>query len=117
MTPRLPLPARRPNFTRAIDWAGHPITVTVGLRVDGSPAEVFADSARGGDMAATLADACVLISIALQHGIAPADLAKSLGRVPLLRAPGGQVEDARQDAPASPIGAIVEVVVEEGWVG
>jgi hypothetical protein len=107
MTARETLPCRRPNFTRAVEWAGHPITVTVGLRVDGSPAEVFADSARGGDMAATLADACVLISIALQHGIAPADLAKSLGRVPQLHPPGGPAGDA----PASPIGAIVGVLL------
>jgi hypothetical protein len=103
VTARTQLPHRRPNYTAAIEWAGHPITVTVGLRLDGSPAEVFADTRKGGDMAATLADACVLISIALQHGVTPAALAKSLGRVPVINGPG--------EIAASPVGAIVEVLL------
>jgi hypothetical protein len=53
-------------------------------------------------MRAVLADACVVISIALQHGISASDLAKSLGRVPNLAAEG--------DAPASPIGTILEAI-------
>lgn len=52
-------------------------------------------------MQSTLADACVLISIALQHGITTHQLAKSLARVPDVFAGG----DAT--LPASPIGAIL----------
>jgi hypothetical protein len=103
---RTALPQRRPNATRAVEWDGHAFTVTVGFDpATGQCAEVFADTPRGGQMAATLADACVVISIALQHGISPADLGKSLGRVPLTWGDG--------DAPASPIGAIVEAIQAE----
>jgi len=103
MTPREPLPARRPNVTVQTAWNGHPITVTVGMRLDGTPAEVFADTVKPGDLQNVIADGCVLISLALQHGIPPAGLAKSLGRVPVFST--GEI------APASPIGAILEVVM------
>lgn len=105
---RQTLPQLRSNVTRAVEWSGHAFTVTIGLHPETwQPAEVFADTAKGGDMAAALADACVLISIALQHGIAPAALAKSLARVPVLWG------DEGQDAPASPVGAIIEAVLAE----
>ena len=73
----------------------------------GAPMEVFADTTKGGQMAATLADACVVISIALQHGIGVDALSKSLGRVPVLWGAEGQ------DAPASPVGAILEAIADE----
>jgi hypothetical protein len=101
-------PHSRSNVTRAVKWNGHAFTVTIDRDpYTWRPAKVFADTSKGGQMAATLADACVLVSIALQHGITPADLAKSLGCVPVLWG------DERQDAPASPIGAIVEVIQAE----
>lgn len=97
---RAALPYRRPNATIAAEWQGHAITVTVGYDPQtGEPMEVFCDTAKGGDMAATLSDACVIISLALQHGVTPNALAKSLGRVP--------VWGSTDDAPASPIGVIV----------
>lgn len=101
---RLPLPNRRPSITAETTWtaqdgSAHPFTVTIGLDLEGRPREVFANHAKGA-MAATLADACVLISIALQHGITPQALGKSLGRVPLWEA----------DAPASPLGTIIEEI-------
>ena len=105
---RATLPGRRPNVTRAAEWNGHAFTVTIGLDpATGAPAEVFADTARGGDMAPTLADACVIVSLALQHGIAPDALAKSLARVPVLWAEEGVT------APASPVGAIVDAILAE----
>lgn len=105
---RAKLPHRRPNVTRAAEWNGHRFSVTIGFDPrTGQPAEVFADTTKGGDMQAALADGCVVISLALQHGIAPADLAKSLGRVPVLWA------DEGAEAPASPLGAIVEAVLQE----
>lgn len=101
---RTPLPNVRPNVTTDVHWNGQTFPVSIGLHPDTwQPAEVFADVAKGGDIQWVISDACVLISIALQHGIAPADLAKSLGRVPSWQ---GEV-------PASPIGAIVEAIMQE----
>ena len=54
-------------------------------------------------MRAILADACVVISLALQHGIEPLALAHSLARVPL---------SETESAPASVIGAVVEMLAE-----
>ena len=103
------LPDRRPSATQAIRWAGSDdqattYTVTVGFHLDGTPAEVFADGPKTGSaMQALLADACVVVSLALQHGIAPADLARSMARVPV-----SEIETR----PASVIGAVVEVLAE-----
>lgn len=103
---RMPLPARRPSLTFAADWQGHALAVTVGFDPDTARArEVFANTANGGAMQASLADACVIISVALQHGIAPQALAKSLGHVPdLLRGAGAC-------APASPVGTVIAVLL------
>lgn len=105
---RATLPSRRPNATRAVRWDGHEFSVTIGFDpATGQPAEVFADVAKGGQMQCTIADACVLTSIALQHGITPADLAKSLGRVPVFTGDEGAT------GPASPVGAVVEAILAE----
>lgn len=107
MTARATLPARRPNATIAAEWQGHPFTVTIGFDpATAAPAEVFADTAKGGQMQATLADACVLVSIALQHGIPVAALAKSLSRVPDLVTGNGAL------LPGSPIGTILDLIGE-----
>ncbi len=58
-----------------------------------------------------MADAAVVISVALQHGVSAAALAKSVGRLPagpvapvdLDHAPG-------QKVPASPIGAALDLL-------
>ena len=105
---RANLPPRRSNVTRAVHWEGHEFTVTIGMDpVTWQPAEVFADTAKGGQMHVTIADACVWASIAMQHGVTPAELAKSLGEVPVLGAPKGTT------GPASPLGAIVAAIIEE----
>ena len=99
---RKALPHRRPNDTSEAIWHNHAITVTVGYDpATGQAREVFAQAGKGGDMQATVADACVLISIALQHGISPDELRKSLSTEPDYR--GGT-------NPASPIGAILAVL-------
>ena len=103
---RQALPTRRPNITTEALWKDHLITVTVGFDFSGQPRECFANTLRGGDMQAALADACVLVSIALQSGIAPEALSKSLGRVPV-HVMGDLVE-----APASPIGTILDCILE-----
>lgn len=104
---RAVLPSRRPNVSLDLEWQGHALTVTVGFcPATAAPMEVFADTSKGGQMQAALADACVLVSIALQHGIAAEALAKSLSRVPDLMAGGGA------ELPGSPIGAVVRAVIE-----
>lgn len=106
---RKPLPHRRPCITRLVRWDGHEFSVSIGYNPkSGKPAEVFADTSKGGQMQLAIADACVLVSVALQHGIGPEDLAKSLGRVPVFTGEEGAT------GPASPIGAVVEAIVSEG---
>lgn len=102
------LPQRRPNITRSIEWQGRALDVTIGFDpATGEPREVFVNVPKGGDMQAALADASVLLSVALQHGISPAELGKSLGRVPVLWAEEGAT------GPASPVGAVVEAILAE----
>ena len=104
---RITLPHRRPSRTYAAAWEGHPITVTVGFHpATGQPMEVFADAEKGGQMQATIADACVWASLALQHGIPPEALAKSLSRVPDLFTGQGA------DLPGSPLGVIAGILME-----
>lgn len=102
---RRPLPNRRENVTVEVKWCGVEFTVTPGYDPEtGDLAEVFADCPKGGQMAFTLADACVLISVALQHGITVDQISKSLSRVPDTFVGG----DA--SLPASPVGAIIEAL-------
>lgn len=105
---RTPLPHRRQNMTLDIGFKAHRFSVCVGYDAAGAPREVFADMERGGgsDMHALLADACVIISIALQHGLTQEQLAKSLGVVPAFH-DGLEVE-----AHASPIGAIIAALTQ-----
>lgn len=106
--PRTPLPHRRPSLTVSTEWSGIPFTVTLGCDpASGRIREVFADTATGGQMQAALADACVLISIALQHDLTAAALAKSLAREP------DPMAGADATRPASPIGAILQAILAE----
>ena len=84
MTPeRAPLPPRRPSVTREVEIGGRRITVTVGFYLDGRPGEVFAGGHKeGSEMQRVMDDACVIISVALQHGVRPVALAASLGLAP-----------------------------------
>ncbi len=104
---RKQLPNRRPNVTVETDWDGHPLSITVGFHPrTGRASEVFADSAKGGQMADTLRDACVIISVALQSGLSTNELSKSIASVPDLITGGGSLR------PASPIGAIMQTLNE-----
>jgi hypothetical protein len=103
--PRQALPARRRSVTDCITWRGQAFTVCVGFDAAGRAREVFGDGQReGSDLAALIDDACILISVALQHDLPPEVLAKSLGTVPEWR-DGGLV-----DGPASILGALLTVV-------
>lgn len=111
VAPRARLPARRPSVSRAVVWsngrAEHRFHATVGFCPQtGRALEVFAGGKTGSDMAHVICDACVLISIALQHGASARALAHSLLKMPLVL-PGGEGA-----APASPVGAIVQALIE-----
>jgi len=103
---RTPLPNRRRAAT--LDVAGdQPFTVTVGFDDCGAAKEVFADGGKyGSGLSAIVDDACTVISVALQHGVPPRDLAKSLGAVPAAFGHNGS-------RAASPIGLILEVLIAE----
>ena len=98
------LPNRRPSITVDANWQGMPLTVTVGFDLDGVVREVFADAP--GSVGVVVSDASTVISIALQHDIPAPELAKSLGRAPDFT--GGKMIDA----PASPIGVIINCIIE-----
>ena len=99
---RIRLPDRRRNLIRDIAFGGQAFTVCIGYDRAGRPLEVFADGQKtGSTMAAFIDDACIVISIALQHGIAPDDLADSLSTVPVWE------NGVQGEGPASPIGAIL----------
>ena len=103
------LPNRRPSLTVPASWQGQNFTVTVGFDPDtGEPREVFAGEAKG-SMLATVSDACVALSIAMQNGATPDDLLRSMGRTADWVLRGGEMVEAM--VPASPIGAILDAVV------
>ena len=79
---------------------------------DDSPRELFLMAGKEGSLLnAMLADAAVMISVALQHGVPGEALARSVGRLPagpvtpadLDHAPGRKVS-------ASPIGAALDLI-------
>ena len=95
---RTRLPDRRAAETIELEHAGMRFTVTIGFYPDGRPGEVFVHGARtGSTMDALLADACVLVSLLMQHGVEPKEFATSMGRL-------GNVEAA------SVIGVVVDLV-------
>ncbi len=99
---RTRLPNRRENETVDLLFEGQRYHVTIGFAPDGRPAEVFCHGAKvGSTMDILLDDACVALSLLLQHGAEPQALAHSMGRLD-----GG--------AAASVIGALVDLVAEQG---
>lgn len=83
--PRHQLPNRRLTETRKVVTAdGHTIYLSIGYdpHEDGRPREVFysAGFKSGSQLEFQVQDDCVLISLLLQHGHKPADIAKSLAR-------------------------------------
>jgi hypothetical protein len=104
---RQQLPPRRPNVTTEVEFGGFAFTVTVGMGLDGRPLEVFADGFKvGTDIGHIVSDACVVISLALQHGCPAGLLPKSMGRVPYPALGEGVC------GPASALGAIATMVAE-----
>jgi hypothetical protein len=91
------LPDRRPAETVELEHNGSRFTVTIGFYPDGRPGEVFTHGMRSGsNLDALLADACVVVSCLIQHGVEPHEIASSMGRL-------GNAE------PASIIGAMIDL--------
>jgi hypothetical protein len=94
---RTRLPDRRPAETVMLEHSGTRFMVTIGFYPDGRPGEVFTHGAKSGStLDALLADACIVVSCLIQHGVEPRDLSASMGRL-------GNSE------PASIIGAVVDL--------
>lgn len=78
-------------------------SVTIGFDVARDKiGEVFTHGAKAGSaMDAILDDACVALSLLLQHGVEPSALASSMGRL------------GDRKAPASIIGALADLIARE----
>ncbi len=121
MSVRRLLPARRVHTVITLEWAGTKYHVGFGQEGDSKTGvidrpdvlEVFADGKRtGSDQQAQLSDACIAISLLLQHGVTVEQLAAAFGEV--------RNEGEETGHPASVLGAIVRAARElemEGKAG
>ncbi len=77
------LPNRRPNETVDVTHDGHTYAVTLGFDpATGEVREIFSHGAKvGSAMDGILDDVCILLSIALQHGVQPSSFVGSMGRL------------------------------------
>lgn len=111
---RTRLPNRRPLITETLVVGGQAIEASVGFDAAGRPRELFLSGAKDGtDLAAILDDASVVLSVALQHGVPPAALVRSVARLPTasLALPClDQSSDGARKSPASVIGAALDLV-------
>jgi len=97
------LPDRRPSTTMELvhDWRTYAVTIGFDIERD-RIGEVFTHGAKvGSAMDAILDDACVALSLLLQHGVEPAALASSMGRL----------GDGK--TPASIIGSLTDLLARE----
>ena len=97
------LPNRRPSITRTLVHDGGIYAVSIGFDpTDGWLGEVFTHGAKvGSAMDGILDDACIALSLLLQHGVEPTALATSMGRL----------GDGK--TPASVIGALADLIALE----
>ena len=114
------LPNRRPSHTETLEVAGQTFTATVGFDPQNDqPRELFLTAGKEGSlMNAMLADAAIVISVALQHGVSAKALAKSVGRLPESPVTPARLDQASPAAaPASPIGAVLDLIrkLERVW--
>ena len=107
------LPNRRPSYTETLEVAGQTFTATVGFDPGTCrPCEVFLTAGKEGSLInAMLADAAVVISVALQHGVSAQALAKSIGRLPEGPVTPADLDEGKPARiPASPIGAALDLL-------
>ena len=101
------LPHRRPNQTAELVFDGTRYAVTMGFHpTTGEAREIFTHGAKvGSSMDGILDDACILLSLLLQHGVEPASLAATMGRL-------GEGQQR-----ASIIGALADLLTRQGVPG
>src|SRR6516165_3671861 len=101
MTARRRLPHRRGAVALDIEHDGHRYRMHVGYFPNGAVGEVFLDATKQNSMLdAFAADAAILVSLLLQHGVTPAEIGHALRRAP-------------DGTAASLVGAVVEHI--ERW--
>ena len=92
---RTRLPDRRAAETVHLEHNGTRFMVTIGFYPDGRPGEVFTHGIRtGSSLDALLADACVVVSCLIQHGVEPRTLRPAWAGLATLSLP-------RSSAPSS----------------
>lgn len=99
---RQPLPQRRSHWLIEFEHGGHRYTVGWGEFPDGSPAEIFMNTAKNGtalDVAAR--DAAIAASLLLQYGCPVATLRRALTRNP-------------DGSAAGPLGTFLDLLAQEG---
>src|SRR3977135_710249 len=102
MTARAPLPNRRFGQNFEITHAGQrtPFVITIGRYPDGSIGEVFiAGSKSGSAFDAVARDGAILLSLALQHGVALETIKHALTR-------------EGDGSPSTIVGAVVDKLAE-----
>ena len=103
MTERHALPMRRNCETFEIDFGGlkKSHVITVGYYSDDAPGEVFINGGKSGEQVEAIArDGAVLLSLALQHGVALDTIKHALTR-------------DSQDQPQSIVGVVVDKLLQE----
>lgn len=109
MKHRRKLPSRRPNATFEFETEGRAYTLTIGFDPKTAmPGEIFiSDAKTGSSMDATLNDASILASLALQFGRTPQELASAMSRL------GALHQSPEGASPASPVGAALDILCRE----
>ncbi len=112
---RTRLPNRRPLITETLVVGNQAIEASVGFDpATGQPRELFLTGAKDGtDLAAILDDASVALSVALQHGVPPAALVRSVARLPAVPLAPPYIDRpgaGDRKLPASVIGAALDLV-------
>ena len=108
------LPNRRPSLKQDLEAGGQVVTADIGFHPEtGRPNELFLVAGKEGSLLnALLADAAVVISVALQYGVPPAALAKSVVRLPDLPVSPADLTRPSGKLPASPIAAALDLLCE-----
>lgn len=107
------LPNRRECHIETLEVAGQTFSCCIGFDPEtGQPRELFLDSSKqGSQVDALLSDAATAISVALQFGVPPSALAKSIGRLPNLPiTPADLDRSTIGGQPASPVGAAIDLL-------
>lgn len=106
---RRTLPQRRRSLTATVRHEPFRLHLTLGYYADGALGEVFAtDAAREGtDVQALTSDACVLLSLALQHGVPLETMVAAMSKSPRYGLDG-----ATTYVPGSLLATIVTVMAE-----